>query len=240
MARQASDGGRFSRKAPEPSWPSGSGPLPRDGAHGERPRPVGGEAALIADERLRRARGARAGASQLVEDRGSIRASSAASSATHLVDEADVGSASRLEALPGREEGAARPTRRSWRPRTGDDGRDDAELRLGEAEDRVRRRHDDVVTAQRPIPPPSAAPWTRAITGTGHVSMAANMSAMAAASRSFSSRRQADAGAHPLDVGAGAERLDPSPASTTARSAVGGLVRQRVEGRAQRRRSARR
>ena len=46
-------------------------------------------------------------------------------------------------------------------------------------------------TAHRPIPPPSAAPWTRAMTGTGQVSMASNMSAIAIASCSLPSTSSA-------------------------------------------------
>src|SRR5581483_10347232 len=42
-------------------------------------------------------------------------------------------------------------------------------------------------TAQSPAPPPSAAPWTRAMTGFGQRSIARNMSDIASASRTFAS-----------------------------------------------------
>ena len=61
-------------------------------------------------------------------------------------------------------------------------------------------------TAHRPIPPPSAAPWTRAMTGTGQVSIASNMSAIAIASCSLRLDVEGHRGAHPGEVGAGAER----------------------------------
>jgi hypothetical protein len=42
-------------------------------------------------------------------------------------------------------------------------------------------------TAARPAPPPSAAPWMRPMSGTGRVSSAENIRAIARASRTFSS-----------------------------------------------------
>src|SRR4051794_9652737 len=75
-------------------------------------------------------------------------------------------------------------------------------------------------TAHSPIPPPSAAPWTRAIRGTGQVSSASNMSAIAIASCSLPSVSSANA-ARIQSMSAPAQNDAPSPARTTARSCVG-------------------
>ena len=75
-------------------------------------------------------------------------------------------------------------------------------------------------TAHSPIPPPSAAPWTRAMTGTGQVSIVSNMSAMAIASCSLPSTSSAIA-ARIQSMSAPAQNDGPSPARTTARSSVG-------------------
>ena len=74
-------------------------------------------------------------------------------------------------------------------------------------------------TAHRPMPPPSAAPWTRAITGTGHVSIASNISAIAIASCSLPSTSR-DIAARIQSMSAPAQNVWPSPASTTARRSV--------------------
>ena len=76
-------------------------------------------------------------------------------------------------------------------------------------------------TAQRPIPPPSAAPWTRAMTGAGHRSMAVNIACIAAASRSFSSSDRPIA-ERIHSTSAPAQKTEPSPARTTPRSALTG------------------
>ena len=69
-----------------------------------------------------------------------------------------------------------------------------------------------------PVPPPSAAPCTRAITGTGQLSTAANMAAARSASATLCSRESsADARIHSRS--APAQNDGPRPASTTARSA---------------------
>ena len=78
-------------------------------------------------------------------------------------------------------------------------------------------------TAQRPIPPPSAAPCTRATTGTGQASIVSSISAMRRASASLSSTDSA-AEARIQATSAPAQKAAPSPASTTARSASGGSV----------------
>jgi hypothetical protein len=75
-------------------------------------------------------------------------------------------------------------------------------------------------TAHSPIPPPRAAPWTRAITGAGQVSMASNISAIAMASCSLpSTSRLIAARIHAMS--APAQNDAPSPARTTARRAAG-------------------
>ena len=61
-----------------------------------------------------------------------------------------------------------------------------------------------------PVPPPSAAPCTRAMTGTGQLSTAENIAAAASASATLRSRRELARRAHPLEVGARAER-EPAP-----------------------------
>ena len=69
-----------------------------------------------------------------------------------------------------------------------------------------------------PVPPPSAAPCTRAITGTGQVSTAENMAAARSASATLRSRESsADARIHSRS--APAQNAGPRPASTTARNA---------------------
>ena len=75
-------------------------------------------------------------------------------------------------------------------------------------------------TAHRPIPPPRAAPWTRAMTGTGQVSIVSNMSAIAMASCSLPSASSAIA-ARIQARSAPAQNDWPSPVRTTARSCVG-------------------
>ena len=87
-------------------------------------------------------------------------------------------------------------------------------------------------TAHSPIPPPSAAPWTRAMTGTGHVSIASNMSAIAIASCSLPSTSSAIA-ARIQAMSAPAQNDGPSPARTTARSSVGPFAREPRERRPQ-------
>ncbi len=77
------------------------------------------------------------------------------------------------------------------------------------------------LTAQRPIPPPSAAPCTRVITGTGHSSIAPNIAAMRPASASFSSTLSSCA-ARIQVTSAPALNDAPSPARTTPRSSSGG------------------
>ncbi len=75
-------------------------------------------------------------------------------------------------------------------------------------------------TAHSPIPPPRAAPWTRAMTGTGQASIASNIACMAVASRSFSSvDRPMAARIHVTS--APALNVVPAPASTTPRNASG-------------------
>ena len=213
-------------------------PLPRDGAHGERPRPVGGEPPLIADERLRRSRGARPGAPQLVEDRGQARVERRLVG-EHLVDEADVGGAPRVEALPGREEGPRGRLADLGEHERRDDGGDDAELRLGEAEDGAGRREDDV--AHRAEAHPAAERGAldardhrdRArVDGREHVGHGGRVALVVL-------HRQADAGAHPGHVGAGAERRAVAGQHDGAQRRRR-LVRQRLEGTRAARRSARR
>ena len=75
-------------------------------------------------------------------------------------------------------------------------------------------------TAHRPTPPPRAAPWTRAITGTGQVSMVSNISAIAMASCSLPSTSSAIA-ARIQAMSAPAQNDGPVPPRTTARSSVG-------------------
>ena len=75
-------------------------------------------------------------------------------------------------------------------------------------------------TAHSPMPPPSAAPWTLAMTGTGHVSIASNMSAIAIASCSLPSTSSSIA-ARIHAMSAPAQNDGPAPARTTARSSVG-------------------
>ena len=87
-------------------------------------------------------------------------------------------------------------------------------------------------TAHRPMPPPSAAPWTRAMTGTGQVSIVSNMSAIAIASCSLPSTSSAIA-ARIQSMSAPAQNDGPSPARTTARSSVGVLAGERRERRPQ-------
>src|SRR6476659_7057511 len=72
-------------------------------------------------------------------------------------------------------------------------------------------------TETRPTPPPSACPWTEATTGAGHPSIASSMRLSAVASATFASRsRSADARIH--STSAPAQKLGPSPDSTTARA----------------------
>ena len=69
--------------------------------------------------------------------------------------------------------------------------------------------------ATSPAPPPSAWPWTRATTGAGHASIASNICRIALASATFSSTdKPTDARIH--STSAPAQKLAPSPASTTA------------------------
>ena len=71
--------------------------------------------------------------------------------------------------------------------------------------------------ATRPAPPPSAWPCTRATTGAGHASIASNICRIAFASATFSSTdRPTDARIQ--STSAPAQKLAPSPASTTARA----------------------
>ena len=70
--------------------------------------------------------------------------------------------------------------------------------------------------ATSPMPPPSAWPWTSATTGAGQPSIASNIRRSAFASATFASRsRSAEARIH--STSAPAQKLGPSPASTTAR-----------------------
>ena len=69
-------------------------------------------------------------------------------------------------------------------------------------------------TQQSAIPPPSAAPCTAAITGTGHSSTATSISCRRAASASFSSiDRPIEARCHSMS--APAQKTSPSPAAPT-------------------------
>jgi hypothetical protein len=73
----------------------------------------------------------------------------------------------------------------------------------------------DVATT--PAPPPNAWPWTSAITGAGHVSIASKRRWRPTASATFSScERSAERRIH--STSAPAQKLRPSPARTTARA----------------------
>ncbi len=77
------------------------------------------------------------------------------------------------------------------------------------------------LTAHRPVPPPRTEPWTRAITGTGQVSIASNISAIAIASCSLASTSSSSEACIQV-TSAPAQNDGPSPARTTARSRSGG------------------
>ena len=85
-------------------------------------------------------------------------------------------------------------------------------------------------TAHRPIPPPSAAPWTRAMTGAGQASIASNISAIAIASASFASRSRAIE-ARIQAMSAPAQKLGPAPPMHDRPELDRGLLREPDEGR---------
>ena len=179
----------------------------------ERPAPTTcANQRLGRGDRLRaRRRGARA--------RSASTAASSSPAGTTRVHEPDLARARRGEARAGQEQlarGRAADLREHERR---DHGRQDAELHLGEAEHRValRRRR-----CRRPRPGRRRRRAPRRgrgrSSGTGSASSAANIRDSAAASRRFSSSRVVDRLRHPRDVGAGAERSCPAPASTTTRT----------------------
>ena len=137
-----------------------------------------------------------------------------------LVDESDAQRTLRVEPLSGGEQRA--------RMRLADLGQTNVLITAGMIPSRVSVKPKVVsalaitmsATAHSPIPPPSAAPWTRATTGTGQASMAVNMACMAEASRSLSSSdRPTEARIH--STSAPAQKTVPSPARTTPRRASG-------------------
>ena len=198
----------------------GARPLAGDAARRMPARRLVRQAAHLAHDRLRGTRGGRAGREQ-VGDRQFDRRVERRFAFDDLVDEPDAQRPRRVEPRPPGNSARAwvspilaitnglitagrMPRRVSVKPN------------LAPASAMTRS-----LTAHRPIPPPSAAPWTRAITGTGQRSMASNISAIAIASCSFCSRVRPRL-ARIQVTSAPAQNDGPSPARTTARSCSAG------------------
>src|SRR5207249_1471871 len=103
------------------------------------------------------------------------------------MNEPDFSSASGLETGAGQEQIAGGGPS-DFRQREGrDHRRQNPELHFGESKHGPFFGHDDIADGGKARPPPSAAPWTRPMSGIGNSSRAANMRDIAIASRRFSS-----------------------------------------------------